>query len=202
MSEDLSLLEAWRGGDHRAARELLDRYFPLLYRFFRNKVDGDIDDLVQATFLACTRTRTEVHTSFRAWLLTIARHELYAHLRKQQRRRTDQELDAEIHSVVDTGTSPSVAAARAQRNRLLLAALRHLPLELQVILELHYWEDLSTSEMADVVGIPQGTVKSRLRRAREQLEAQISAHEADPALVRSTLQDLDGWARKLREQPR
>ena len=84
--------------------------------------------------------------------------------------------------------------------RLLLAALRHLPLELQLILELHYWEDLSTSEMAEVVGIPQGTVKSRLRRAREQLTAQIAAHDADPTLIQTTLQNLEGWARELREQ--
>ena len=45
-----------------------------------------------------------------------------------------------------------------------------------------------------------GYVKSRLRRAREQLALQIAAHDADPTLIQTTLQNLDGWARELREQ--
>jgi RNA polymerase sigma-70 factor (ECF subfamily) len=199
VSDDLRLLEAWRAGDRAAARTLLDRYFPVLYRFFRNKVDGDIDDLVQATFMAATKASGEVHSSFRAWLLTIARHELYRHLRGLKRTRSEVEFDPAAHTVIDAGTSPSSAVAREERKRVLLEALRYLPAELQLILELHYWEDLSTREIAAIADIPQGTVKSRLRRARESLEASIRTLEHDPERLQTTLANLDAWARDLRE---
>jgi RNA polymerase sigma-70 factor (ECF subfamily) len=196
VTDDLRLLAAWREGEPHAARTLLDRYFPLLYRFFRNKVDGDVDDLVQSTFVACTKSGGEVHTSFRAWILTIARHELYAYLRRQRKTRQEDEFDPVVHTVIDAGTSPSAAAAREQENRILLEALRRLPADLQLILELHYWEDLSTAEIAAVIAVPQGTVKSRLRRARERLEVILTASTSDRALVESTLQSLDEWARR------
>jgi RNA polymerase sigma-70 factor (ECF subfamily) len=50
-----------------------------------------------------------------------------------------------------------------------------LPLDLQTALELHYWEELSTAELAEVLAIPQGTVKTRLFRAREQLRVLLRA---------------------------
>lgn len=197
--DDAELLAAWRLGDEAAARELLARYFPILYRFFRNKIDGDIDDLIQSTLVACARNHAQVRSSFRAWLLTVARHELYAHLRKRHAKLDDVPLDVVHHNVIDTGTSPSMAARRSQRGRLLVAALRRIPIELQLALELHYWEDLSTAEMAEVLDIPQGTVKSRLRRGRSALEVALHEVEAAPADRDATLQNLESWARDLRE---
>lgn len=194
VNDDLRLLAAWREGDPGAARTLLDRYFPLLYRFFRNKIDGEVDDLVQATFVACTKASGEVHTSFRAWILTVARHELFAYLRRQRKTRREAEFDPVVHTVIDAGTSPSAAAAKEQENRFLLEGLRKLPADLQLILELHYWEDLSTMEIAAIVDIPQGTVKSRLRRARERLEVVLTAQTTSSELVQSTLRALDEWA--------
>lgn len=200
MSGDAELLERWQAGDEASARDLLERYFPILYRFFRNKIDGDVGDLIQQTLFACSRYRGEIHTSFRAWILTIARHELYRELRKRQRRLGGEDFDASVHCVVDSATSPFSAAAKAQQGRLLLRALRHLPAELQVVLELHYWEDLSTKEMCEVLEIPQGTVKSRIRRAREQLEVALRSLAENPGEAETTIAGLETWARELRGQ--
>ena len=55
--EDLALLHAWHRGDDGAAETLLQRHFDTLYRFFRSKLDGPIDDLIQSTLLACIEQR-------------------------------------------------------------------------------------------------------------------------------------------------
>jgi RNA polymerase sigma-70 factor (ECF subfamily) len=75
-----------------------------------------------------------------------------------------------------------------------------LPVDLQVALELHYWEDLSTAELAGILEIPQGTVKSRLRRAREALVTAIEQLSTDPQQRRETIDNLDQWAREVRAQ--
>lgn len=56
---------------------------------------------------------------------------------------------------------------------MIVDALRRIPVELQIALELHYWEGLSASEFADVLDIPLGTVKTRLRRAKQRLRAEL-----------------------------
>ena len=81
----------------------------------------------------------------------------------------------------------------------MLEALRRIPIDLQLVLELSYWEELSSAEIADVVGVPVGTVKSRVRRAREQLDAQLKVLAETDAVLQSTMVNLDGWARSLRE---
>lgn len=169
MVRDAELLDAWRGGDRAAGRELFSRHAGSVTRFFRNKIDGDIDDLVQRTFLACVEAKDRVRdgSSFRAYVLRIARNELFNHYAARHRQAA--RVDPLTTSILDLGASPSVMVAAGERDRALLAGLRRLPLDLQTALELHYWEELSTGELSDVLGIPQGTVKTRLFRARELL---------------------------------
>ena len=89
-------------------------------------------------------------------------------------------------------------AAKASEEKLLLAALRAIPVELQLVLELHYWEEMTMAEIAEVIEVPVGTAKSRMRRAKEKLEAAMGAISADPSLRQSTVSGLDDWAKGLR----
>jgi DNA-directed RNA polymerase specialized sigma24 family protein len=75
--------------------------------------------------------------------------------------------------------------------------LRTIPFELQVVLELHYWEQCPVAEIAEVLGVPEGTAKSRLRRGREQLRAAVERLAERPDLAQSTLHGLDTWAREV-----
>lgn len=197
---DEDLLDAWRDGDQKAGQELLRRHFPALYRFFANKAQDACDDLIQKTMMAAVRSRDQFRgeASFRSYLFVLARNELYKNLRSRSRDRLV--FDPEGSSVWDGQRSPSTMAAKNQEERLLLDALRRIPVELQVALELHYWEDLSTAELARILEIPQGTVKSRLRRAREQLVVQLEALATDAVKLRSTVDNLEGWAQRIREQ--
>ncbi len=173
MTEDLQLLERWREGDDDAGDQLLSRHFDSLCRFFRNKVDSGVDDLVQATLLRCVEKRDQFrqHSSFRTYLFVIARNLLYDRLR--QRRRSPEALDFSQVSLRDLGTSPSMAAARNERRHALLLALQELPLEFQLVVELTYWEGLNATEVGEVLGIPSNTVRSRLSRARRSLDAHL-----------------------------
>jgi RNA polymerase sigma-70 factor (ECF subfamily) len=204
---DADRLDAWRGGDERAGRELFDRHFASLFRFFRNKIPDAAEDLVQQTLLACVRGRDRFRgaASFRTYLFTIARNRLYTHIRDRGRR--EQVFSPSTASVADlalegavsgAAAMPSQIIAASQEQRLLLSALRRLPLEMQVALELFYWEDLTVREIAEVVEAPEGTVKRRLQRARERLEVLIGELAESDVLARSTVDNLQAWADRLR----
>ena len=73
--------------------------------------------------------------------------------------------------------------------RLLLLALQRIPLESQVILELQYWEELSTAEIGVILGVPVNTVYSRLHRARQSLKRVIAELAPDVEIV---VPEVDG----------
>ncbi|MFV8755853.1 RNA polymerase sigma factor [Nannocystaceae bacterium ST9] len=196
---DVELLEAWRGGDDRAGRELFERHFDAIYRFFRSKVDDAADDLTQQTFLGCVRGKQSFRgdASFRTYLFTIARNRLYTHIRDRQRR--DAVVEIGEQSVADLGlASPTQQIADHQEQRLLLQAMRNLPIDMQIALELHYWEGLSVREIAEVVEAPEGTIKRRLQRARMRLDELIAELAESDALRQSTTTGFETWANRLR----
>jgi len=198
MSSDFELLEAWRGGDEVAGRDLFSRYFDAVFRFFRNKVNDAAEDLTQQTFMGLVAGRDKFRgdASFRTYLFVIARKRLYSYLRNLDKRQDPIEFGNS--SVVDLGlVSPSQAVAVRQEQQLLLQALRRLPVEMQLALELHYWEELTVVEIADVLETPVGTVKSRLQRARQRLDAVIAELSESEALLHSTMDNFDEWARDL-----
>lgn len=191
---DLELLAQWCDGSDRAGDLLLKRSFGLLYRFFINKVGDATDDLVQQTLVACVRHKDKIRESgaFRMYLLKIARSRLFDYLRAMRRHAGHVDDDFEQLSIAQTGLSGTSRLGRVQAAMRVRDALRRLPVELQVVVELHYWEEHSTAEMAEVLEVPQGTVKSRLRRAREQLETDLGAASAEvEALVGRARPDVD-----------
>jgi RNA polymerase sigma-70 factor (ECF subfamily) len=197
---DAELLEAWRGGDRRAGEELFERHFDAVARFFRNKIDHGIDDLIQRTFLACVETRDKFRgeSSFRTYIFGVAHNVLGKHFRSK--RRHGDRIDFGVTSVHDLSPSPSVIVAKHREQRLLLEALRRIPIEHQIVLELYYWERLPAPEVAQVVGCPEGTARTRIRRAKQLLEAEMEKLAVNKDQLHSTIVNLEGWAEGLREQ--
>lgn len=192
---DAKLLEAWRSGDADAGEALFVRHYQPVARFFRNKVGADhVADLIQETFIASLESRDKIEdgSRFRGYLLCIAYRVFCKHLR-QRYRRPDQ-VDLDEVPVEDLDPSPTSVIVHEQEQRLLLEGLRAIPVNYQVVLELHYWEDLTTYEIAAVLGIPQGTVRSRLLRARSALEAAMARIARSTELLESTLTRLEDWA--------
>jgi RNA polymerase sigma-70 factor (ECF subfamily) len=180
---DLDLLARWRSGDTRAGSDLLKRHFASLHRFFSTKAQGHVEDLIQQTFVACVESKDQfrAESSYRTYLFCLARMTLYNHYRKHHRTSS---FDFTTRSVADLELSPTGVLAQRDEQRLLSQALRHVPVDQQIALELTYWEGMSASEVAQVLGIPENTVSSRLRRAKEhlrkalaQITGRLEAHE-------------------------
>lgn len=196
MQSDFELLEQWRAGDVEAGNQLFDRHFESIYRFLCHKTSSDPADLVQAVFLACVESPDAFRgdSSFRTYLFAIARKTLYKHYRDRA-----PDADFGVTSLADLGPTPSRLADKRISDRLLLEALRAIPLELQIALELHYWEHMAGPEIAEVLEIAEGTVRSRLRRAKEALEEKLKQLSRSPRELETTLANLDQWAHAVRD---
>ncbi|MGH9887003.1 MAG: sigma factor, partial [bacterium] len=85
---DLELLDRWCAGEKEAGGRLFRRHYRAIYRFFETKVEKDVDEPVQETFLACVRRRDQFRreSSFRTFLFAIARLFLPEHWRRQRSR--------------------------------------------------------------------------------------------------------------------
>jgi RNA polymerase sigma-70 factor (ECF subfamily) len=197
--QDAELLRAWSEGDRAAGEELFERHYPTVERFFRNKVT-EPDDLIQRTFLACLEaaTRFRGDSKFRTFLLGVAINVLRTHYRQSQQQRGLESLPTS--SMADLGPTPSRILRGAEEEQLLLAALRRLPVELQLLLELRYWDDLKQEELAQLLELPRTTVNTRLRRARELLEQHLSELAESPQRLHSTITRLSDWVEQQRRR--
>lgn len=198
--DDAVLLAAWRAGDEQAGNRLVRRHFRGMYRFFRRRTSASAaEDLTQQTFLACVQARERAgdQAGFRAYLFGIARKQFLMHLRQKDRRERAMER-LELKTPEPSGKSPSGVVAVRQEHRLLLRALKQLPIDLQITVELHYWEQLTSSEVAAALEIPTSTVTTRLSRARTLLKKHIVELEVSEDLRQSTIQNLEVWAKALR----
>lgn len=193
---DTALLERWRGGDTVAGEELFQRHFDSIYGFFETKCSNEADELTQSTFLACLAARDQfrAESSFRTYLFTIARHELYRLLRTRQRR--DAKLDFHLSSIAELVSTPGTRLARNQEHRKLLETLQRLPVEQQTLLELHYWEGMGMAELAEVFESPEATIRTRLHRARKALREALEQSAPPEALA--SLETMDDWAKQLK----
>lgn len=194
------MLDRWCAGDRDAGNQLFKRHFDGIYRFFANKTDGDAEELVQETFLACVRSREQVRkaTSFRTYLFAIARHTLYRYWRRRAVR--GEALDFDEISIASLSTSARSRIARHEDQARLLVALRELPLDHQLLLELHYWEELERDQLAEVFDVEPATTRSRLFRARQALRELLDRGGAGPGSAARADDDLDAWARSMRPE--
>lgn len=197
--DDRDLLTAWQGGSEAAGAELFRRYYAPVLRFFRSKVGPQAPDLVQRCFLACLESRARIRegANFRSFLFGVARNVLLMHFRGSRRDRDH--IDFTQRSAADLGATPTSLLAREREAQLLLQALRSIPLEYQIVLELYYWEGLNAREIADMDDTPEPTVRTRLRRAKLRLEQRLAELATTPQIAHETATNLEGWARRLRD---
>lgn len=167
---DAALLHAWRQGNARAGHRLCSRYYEAVVRFFANKVTEDLCDRVQDTFKACVEGRERIGQSFPRYLFGVAYRIFQGYLRRKYRMPQEQLV---TRSIRDIDPGPSTLLRKSDEQHRLLQALRELPVEIQTALELTYWEGMSSTDVAIVLGIASSTVRSHLRRGRSMLEAKM-----------------------------
>ena len=181
MDSDFDLLDRWRTGDNAAGQALLGRHFDGLCGFFESKCGPDADDLVQRTMLACvaSKDRFRKHASFRTYMFTVARHELYHYL--HARRRDGQRLDFSITSLAELMTTPRSRMIKDADKLRVVEALRRLPVEQQTLLELHYWQELDIEALSEILDIEPGATRVRLHRARKKLRELLELPDENDA---------------------
>lgn len=200
-TDDLALLDAWQAGSSAAGRTLVARHYASVYRFFFSKApEHACEDLTQATFEVLCRRRDAFRgdgATFKGFLFGIARIKLIEYIRG--RARQGPTFDPAEHSVVDPQTEGSLSSLLADRqlDHIVAQALRGLGLDDQIVLELKEYERLTTRELAQMFGVPDGTMAGRVARARQRLREATERLLADPALRDSVERDLDSCMRSI-----
>ncbi|MHC4680872.1 MAG: RNA polymerase sigma factor [Planctomycetota bacterium] len=176
---DAELLARYTGGEEAAFRELVSRYKNSLYAFLRQFLNRHdlVEDVFQETFLQLFASRESFDQSrpLRPWLFTIAANKAKDALRKWQRTSAvpigtmadSQELsfDDMLNSVTADSTLPSDELQKSETASRVGKIVADMPENLREILILAYFQRFSYKQMADMLGIPIGTVKSRLHTA-------------------------------------
>lgn len=169
---DLELLHQWQKGEAAAGNRLCRRYQDKLQRFFINKVPPhEVAELIQKTWLAMSQARRRVGAdvvSVRGYLFGIARHMVIGYYARRSRM-SDEDFDPEIESLESLEPSISRQLSLQRKVQWVELAVQRMPLELQILFEGHYLEEIPCVELAEVFGLPEGTVRSRLARARRLL---------------------------------
>jgi RNA polymerase sigma-70 factor (ECF subfamily) len=130
----------------------------------------DADDVVQEACLRALQFFEGFHgTDGRAWLLTIVRNTCYTWLERKGAHKVTTSFDEELHGAAPAALQPEAPLLRREDAQLLRQGLEELPAEFREVIVLRELEDLSYRQIADIAGIPIGTVMSRLARARERL---------------------------------
>jgi RNA polymerase sigma-70 factor (ECF subfamily) len=190
---DRQLLERARAGDSDAFGELIRPHVPSVRRFayaFARRW-SDADDLAQDALLKAFRAIAsfEGRSSLSTWLYSVTRSVCFDHYRSKLAHARDAE---EPYEETENGgaASPSAGPDRLLETRdeaeQLWRALKRLPAEFRVPLVLYEIEGLGYEEIAHVEGVPIGTIRSRLSRARQQLKALLIEHADVPRQAAGT----------------
>lgn len=140
--------------------------------------DHDAEDLVQDAYLRAVRHFDGFRGGDpRAWLLTIVRRTCYTWLKRRRTQPAPAEFDEEMHSGELGADDPEALMLHGDLRETLSRAVAALPTEFREVLLLRDVQGLSYREIAEVVGVPIGTVMSRLARARRRLQAALPVED-------------------------
>lgn len=177
MPEDRDLVIRCLAGDGAAWEELLRvhhrKTYNLCYRFTGNVTEAE--DLAQEIFIKIFQTLGSfdpAQAQFSTWLNRVSRNHLVDHYRRTRRDRATESLDDEdagINPRAGPASDTSAALEDRERKDLLQAALARLSPEMREVVILRDLQDMDYAEIAQVLGVPEGTVKSRINRGRLEL---------------------------------
>ena len=183
-TSDEVLLQLITNGDKDAMRVLFARHNVRVFRFLTRIVGNDAtaEDLLNEVFIEVWRNagRFEARSQVSTWILAIARFKALAAMRRRQH----DELDDEASEMIeDTADDPEVAVQKTERSALLQQCLKQLSIAHRQVVDLVYYHEQSIEEVAEIIGVPASTVKTRVFYARKR----IAELMAERGLERATL---------------
>jgi RNA polymerase sigma-70 factor, ECF subfamily len=179
-ASDEVLIRRIAQGDRLAMQVLFARHHVRVYRFVLRLVrnEATAEDLISEVFLDVWRQadRFEGRSAVSTWLLAIARFKALSSMR----RRPDEELDEEAAGAIeDASDTPEVSLQKKDKSGLLRKCLEQLSREHREVIDLVYYHEKSIEEVAEIVGIPEATVKTRMFYARKKLSELLKAAGLD-----------------------
>jgi RNA polymerase sigma-70 factor (ECF subfamily) len=183
-TSDEALVLSIATGDKQALQVLFGRHNVRVYRFVLRFLNDEAaaEDLVSEVFLDVWRqaNRFEARSQVSTWLLAMARNKALSALR----RRSTEELDEEVAEFIeDPADNPEVTMQKKQRNSILADCLTQLSAAHREIIDLVYYHEKSIDEVAEIIGVPQNTVKTRMFYARKRIAELMNGKGLDRALV-------------------
>jgi RNA polymerase sigma-70 factor, ECF subfamily len=186
VDPDSTLVERCLSGDDTAWEGLVRthtrRVYGLCYRFTGR--DSDAQDLTQDVFLRVFKALggfRSTEGSFATWLTRLTRNLLIDHYRRTRNERATDSIEDQLPRVEEgfvAVSRPDTALAGREASELLQGALAKLSPELRETIILRDLQDMEYREIADILGIPEGTVKSRLNRGRAELARLLKKYRA------------------------
>lgn len=181
-TREVSLVERHRQGDSLAFGELYQQFEGMVYnlalRMSGNPADAE--DIAQETFIRAYRhlRKFKGKSSLKTWVFRIALNCSNTRLRRRARHLAHRVDDGqpELERAVDRGRSPEERALAADLSAAVRTALGHLPVHYREAVLLRDFEELNYSEIAEVLGVRIGTVRSRIARGREQLRRRLEGN--------------------------
>lgn len=180
MISDEKLVVSTLDGDHQAFTELVERHqgivYNICYRILGERFEAE--DAVQEAFLRAYRNlhRYDLKRPFRTWLLSIASNYCIDRLRRRRLQKLSiEELLPSHPALASSEPSPEDATLKSERHDSMQGMLEQLSPKYRAVVVLYYWYDMSCREIADALHTQEGTVKSRLFRARQQLADQFAS---------------------------
>ena len=184
VDADSTLVERCLSGDDAAWEQLVRlhtrRVYGICYRFTGR--DSEAQDLTQDVFMRVFRALggfRSTEGSFTTWLTRLTRNLLIDHYRRTRNERVTDSIEEQMPRVEQTTSSvarPDAALAGREASELLLGALAKLSPDLRETIILRDLQELEYREIAQVLAIPEGTVKSRLNRGRAELARLLKRH--------------------------
>ena len=186
LDQDLRLIERCLAGEDVAWEDLVKvhtrRVYSICYRFTGS--DHEAQDLTQEVFLRVFRSLKSFRSgegSFTVWLTRLARNLLIDHYRRTRLERATDSIEEQLpmlEAKTTSSTRTDHMVAGREAGELIQAALQKLSPELRETVILRDLEELEYREIAEVLNVPEGTVKSRLNRGRAELARLLKRHQA------------------------
>ena len=177
MSDEKELIRRAGQGEQNAFRQLVEQYQAAVYRLALRMCGGDAalaEDAAQEAFVAAWRglPRFRGDSRFSTWLYRLTTNAAIDCLRREKRHRDADDLDGV--ELPDGGDTPQESAERSETQAAVRRALSVLSEEHRQVLLLRYMQELDYSEIAAALGVSEGTVKSRINRAKARLKELLS----------------------------
>lgn len=178
---DSRWLERCREGDALAIERLVQTYQQDVYRMALSILDDpdDADDAMQEAFLSALRglATFRENASLKTWLFSITINICRSRLKRQKSRSRMQQILQSLFHLRGEQAQPEDEAMKNQADAALWKAIHSLDGKHRIPIVLRYYHDLPVAEIAAMLGVPTGTVHSRLNHAREQLRIQLKEEQ-------------------------